>query len=118
MNQEDTKKQEYYQSKEFKERIHRMFIRDTIWGWGFVAWLWATYAFVLIVTLTQSEYAWGEVLIALLVGGFLVCIYNTGAIAAMVRHYRDDKDFIYTVDLRHLDEYRSLKLDLEYGKKK
>ena len=110
-------KEDYYRSEEFKKRVDKMFRTDVIWGWGFVLWLWATYAFVLIMTLSQSVHAWGGVLIALLVGGFLVCIYNTGAIAAMVRHYSEDKEFIYTVDLRHLDQYRTMKLDLEVGKK-
>ena len=110
--------EDYYQSPEFKKRIHKMFVTDAVWGWAFVAWLWLTYAFVFFITLSQSEHVTGGVQIALIIGGLLVCIYNTGAIAAMVRHYKQDKDFIYTVDLRHLDQYRSMKLDLEYGKRK
>jgi hypothetical protein len=31
----------------------------------------------------------------------------------MVRHYSHDKDFIYTVDLRHLDAYRASKKNKE-----
>jgi len=109
-------KEDYYQSPEFKQRIQKMFMTDAIFGWVFVVWLWATYIFVYLMVI-RSEFAGGAVQISLTIGGLLVCIYNTGAIIAMVRHYKEDKDFIYTVDLRHLDQYRSQKLDLEYGKK-
>ncbi len=36
-------------------------------------------------------------------------VYNTASIGAMVKHYGEDKDFIYTVDLRHLDLLREAK---------
>jgi hypothetical protein len=100
---------EYYKSVEFKKRINKMFMGDCIFGWVFVVWLWLTYAFVYYMTESQSEFATGGVRIALIIGGLLVCIYNTGSISAMVRHYSHDKDFIYTVDLRHLDAYRDTK---------
>jgi hypothetical protein len=84
-----------------------MFVWDCIFGWVFVVWLWLTYGFVFFMTTTQTGFAGGGVRIALIIGGLMVCIYNTGSIAAMVRHYGHDKDFIYTVDLRHLDAYRA-----------
>lgn len=31
---------------------------------------------------------------------------NGAAIAAMLRHMRDDRHFIYSLDIRHLDQYR------------
>jgi hypothetical protein len=104
---------EYYKSTEFKRRINKMFAWDCVFGWVFVLWLWLTYAFVFFMTVSQSDFASGGVRIALIVGGFLVCIYNTGSISAMVRHYSHDKDFIYTVDLRHLDAYRASKKNSE-----
>lgn len=99
----------YYKSTEFKQRIQKMFIWDCIFGYGFVVWLWLTYGFVFFMTMSQTEFASGAVKIALIIAGLLVCIYNTGSITAMVRHYSHDKDFIYTVDLRHLDAYRKAK---------
>ena len=99
----------YYQSAEFKKRINKMFLWDCIFGWVFVVWLWLTYSFVFFMTISQSEFARGGVMIALIIAGGMVCIYNTGSIAAMVKHYSHDKDFIYTVDLRHLDAYRATK---------
>jgi hypothetical protein len=100
---------EYYKSVEFKKRINKMFLGDCIFGWVLLIWLWLTYVFVFYITVTQTEYAGGGVRISLIIGGLLVGIYNTGSIAAMVRHYSHDKDFIYTVDLRHLDAYRDSK---------
>jgi hypothetical protein len=106
---QQTMDREYYKSTEFKQRIDKMFHLDCVFGWAFVIWLWLTYGFVFIMTTTQSEFATGGVQIALIIGGLMVCIYNTGSITAMVRHYGHDKDFIYTVDLRHLDAYRASK---------
>ncbi len=33
-------------------------------------------------------------------------VYNTAAMVAMVRHYGEDKENIYSIDIRHLDENR------------
>ena len=100
---------EYYKSPEFKQRIQKMFMWDCIFGYVFVVWLWATYIFVFYMTVTQSEFATGGVRTILIIAGLMVCVYNTGSITAMVRHYSHDKDFIYTVDLRHLDAYKESK---------
>jgi hypothetical protein len=35
-----------------------------------------------------------------------VLLFNTAAIAAMVKHYREDKAFIYGLDLKNLDAMR------------
>jgi hypothetical protein len=104
---------EYYISPEFKKRVESMFRWDCVFGWVFVIWLWLTYGFVFYMTTSQSVFSGGGVRIALIVGGLLVCIYNTGSIAAMVHHYSHDKDFIYTVDLRHLDAYRDARKSRE-----
>jgi hypothetical protein len=100
---------EYYKSAAFKARIQKMFMRDCIFGYVFVVWLWVTYGFVFYMTSTQSDYVTGPVKIILAIAGLMVCVYNTGSITAMVRHYSKDKDFIYTVDLRHYDAYRDSK---------
>jgi ascorbate-specific PTS system EIIC-type component UlaA len=36
----------------------------------------------------------------------LVLAFNTAAIIAMLKHYTEDKHFIYGLDLKHLDEMR------------
>ena len=47
--------------------------------------------------------------ILLLIGGGLVLLYNTAAILAMLRHYREDRDFMYGLDIKFLDEARAAK---------
>ena len=45
----------------------------------------------------------------LLTGGAIVLIFNTAAIVAMLRHYREDRDFMYGLDIKFLDEARAAK---------
>ncbi len=94
----------------FKARIDAMFHRDCLFGWIFVAWLWVTYLFVYWAITSRSPVAGsGGIQVALIVAGLAVCIYNTASIGAMVKHYSEDRHFIYSVDLRHLDLMRELK---------
>lgn len=89
-----------------RKRIQSMFVRDAIWAFGFVAVLWTVilYVFFRITPLTQD----GGVDTVLIISGGLVLLFNTAAIVAMVRHYGHDKDFIYGLDIRHLDEARAI----------
>lgn len=92
------------------KRVNAMYHRDCLFAWVFVAWLWLTYAFVyFVITLVSDAAAKGDIQVALIVGGLLVGIYNTASTIAMLRHYKEDKDFIYRVDIRQLDAIRSLK---------
>lgn len=82
-------------------RIEAMYRGDRLGAWSFVAVLWVVVGFVLIAT-------WGlidepGVRAVLAVAATLVLLFNTASIAAMVRHYREDKAFIYGLDLKHLD---------------
>ena len=45
--------------------------------------------------------------ILLLAAGAAVLIFNTASIGAMVKHYAEDKHFIYGLDIRYLDEMRA-----------
>ena len=85
-------------------RVDRMHKRDRIGAIAFVAALWITVLFVLgsvwsLVTVPELR-------IILVISGGLVLIFNTASILAMLRHYADDRDFIYGLDLKHLDEMR------------
>ena len=51
----------------------------------------------------------GGVRIVLAIAAILVLAFNTAAIVAMLRHYHDDKSFIYGLDIKHLDEMRRRK---------
>ena len=43
----------------------------------------------------------------LLGAGAVVLVFNTAAILAMLRHYREDRDFMYGLDIQFLDEARA-----------
>lgn len=87
-------------------RIDRMFLLDRLWAWSFVVALWLVVGFVFLAISPLIEGA--GIRAALIVSGLAVLAFNTAAIAAMVRHYADDKAFIYGLDIRHLDERRRL----------
>jgi hypothetical protein len=88
-------------------RIDRMHKRDRLGALAFVIALWVTVLFALVSV-------WPLVTVPmlrtiLLISGGLVLIFNTASIWAMLRHYADDRDFIYGLDLKHLDEMRRQK---------
>jgi hypothetical protein len=83
--------------------MHRSDVRI---AWAFVVGLWLAIIFV----------AWGTWGLApswaarvLLIGGALVLLFNTAAIVAMLRHYREDRDFIYGLDIKFLDAAKAAK---------
>lgn len=94
-------------TQDLKSRIQKMFLGDVIFAWAFVAGIWAAILFVFFSVSTLI--GGGLVQIVLLCAGGLVLLFNTAAILAMVRHYAHEKDFIYGLDIRHLDEMRAMK---------
>lgn len=91
-------------SEDLLRRIDAMFNRDRLWAWGFVIALWITYIFVFFAV--EWFNGDGGIWLALLIGGGLVLLYNTASIASMIKHYGEDKEAIYGIDIRHLDEMR------------
>lgn len=91
-------------SSDLSARIDAMFRLDKIWAWSFVVVLWCVVGFVLtmIYPLAQD----GTVGTVMIVAAGLLVLFNTASMAAMVRHYAHDKEFIYSLDIRHLDEAR------------
>ncbi|MBM3396361.1 MAG: hypothetical protein FJY37_17395 [Betaproteobacteria bacterium] len=83
-------------------RVESMFGRDRFMAILFVVVLWITIAFVYfaIAPLINS----GALRVTLATGAVLVLLFNTASMLAMIRHYREDKDHIYGLDIRHLDE--------------
>lgn len=81
--------------------------RDVLVAWAFVIGLWLAMIFVAIATWDLAPT--GAARILLLIGGAIVLVFNTGAILAMLRHYREDRDFMYGLDIKFLDEARSRK---------
>jgi hypothetical protein len=89
------------------QRVRAMHRRDVSTAWIFVIGLWFTVLFVAWVTWSLAPSAGARTI--LLLGGGVVLLFNTAAILAMLRHYREDRDFIYGLDIRFLDEARALR---------
>jgi hypothetical protein len=87
-----------------ESRIDAMFSRDKIFAWGFVIALWAAVIFVLLAV--QSYIDQTSILVASWIAAALLLLFNTASIAAMVRHYGNDKAHIYGTDIKHLDAGR------------
>ncbi|MBL8847026.1 MAG: hypothetical protein JNN24_14770 [Hyphomicrobium zavarzinii] len=88
-------------------RVHSMFSGDRTWAFGAVIVLWTLYGFV-FWRLTQTAPADG-VLQALAVAGGLVLLFNSASIIAMIKHYAEDKEHIYGLDIHYLDEMKKSK---------
>lgn len=88
-------------------RIDRMHQRDRTGALAFVIGLWVTMLFALFTM--WPLIGEGAIRIVLAIAAVLVLAFNTAAIVAMLRHYSDDKSFIYGLDIKHLDEMRSRK---------
>ena len=86
------------------ERIDRMHARDRLGLVIFVVVLWCTMLFALFTIWPYISVPALRAILTIFCG--LVLIFNTAAIVAMLKHYSDDKHFIYGLDLKHLDEMR------------
>lgn len=78
--------------------------RDVLVAWVFVAGLWVAMIFVAIATWDLAPN--GAARILLMIGGATVLLFNTAAILAMLKHYREDRDFMYGLDIKFFDESR------------
>ena len=88
-------------------RVQAMHKRDVQVAWAFVIALW--FAIIFVAMATWSWAPSGPARIVLLIGGAIILILNTGAIMAMLRHYREDRDFMYGLDIKFMDAARAQK---------
>lgn len=93
-------------------RIEAMFRADCRGAVAFVVVLWAAMLFVFLTIWPLVD---GPVRLLLAVAGGGVLILNSASIAALVRHYAEDKEAIYSLDLRHLDAARGFDTDRASG---
>ncbi|MDY0882091.1 hypothetical protein ACFPL7_21105 [Dongia soli] len=91
-------------AESMQARIDAMFRRDKLWAFGFVLVLWAVLAFVFFSVNPLIPDNTMRVVIA--VAAVVLGLFNTASIVAMISHYSHDKNFIYELDIRHLDEAR------------
>lgn len=89
------------------QRITAMHKRDVTVAWAFVLGLWFSIIFVAIATWNLAPMGGARVL--LLIAGAVILLFNTAAIMAMLRHYREDRDFMYGLDIKFLDAARARK---------
>ena len=92
---------------DLNKRIEAMHKRDVLMAWAFVVGLWCAMIFVAIATWDLAPSGGARIL--LLIGGAIVLVLNTAAILAMLRHYREDRDFMYGLDIKFSDEARGHK---------
>jgi hypothetical protein len=89
------------------QRIETMYQRDRLFAWLGVAVLWVTILTVLFLSWPYIPEK--NVRIVALLGAAAVLFFNTAAIVAMLNHYVEDKEFIYGLDIRFLDEMKKRK---------
>lgn len=89
---------------DLNQRIEAMYRSDCRGAWALIAILWVAILFVLFMTWPHIPD--GTIRIVVLIGAAAILIFNTAAIAAMVKHYSEDKEFIYGLDIKHLDAMR------------
>jgi hypothetical protein len=88
-------------------RIEAMHKSDTRIAWAFVVGLWLAIIFVAWGTWGLAPSGAARTL--LLIGGAFVLVFNTAAIMAMLRHYREDRDFMYGLDIKFMDAAKAAK---------
>ena len=93
---------------DLNQRIEAMYRMDVRGAWTFVAVLWIVVLFVLFMSWPHIPD--GGVRIVALIAAAAVLIFNTASIGAMVKHYAEDKEFIYGLDIKHLDASRQNKI--------
>ncbi|MCX7190134.1 MAG: hypothetical protein NTU92_07175 [Methylotenera sp.] len=96
-------------SNDLKKRMNDMYLRDCLMAWFDVLLLWAAVIFVLIAILgivTDSN-----IRLVLYVSSFMLMLFNTASVYSMTKHFSEDKDFIYGLDLKHFDANRAAKIN-------
>jgi len=82
-------------------RITSMLSQDCLWASGLLLVLWLLYAFVFYEVWPNT--GGGNVDLVLAISGGCVLLFNAASIVAMIRHYSDDREHIYGLDLHYLD---------------
>ena len=89
------------------QRIDTMVRGDKLGATIFVVCLWLAVIFVLVMV--WQVVPDGTIRTTLVISAGVLLLFNTAAIVALVRHYEEDKAFIYGLDIRHLDAARAAK---------
>ena len=95
----------HYARPGVQPRIQAMFRRDRGMAIGALMILWLTLGFVYFAV--PHGFLSSPIGIVLSVAMVLLLLFNTTSVTAMLRHYREDRDHIYGLDIHHLDEHRA-----------
>ena len=90
---------------DMQQRIEALYRSDVRGSIVLIVCLWAAVLFVLVMTWPYIPDQGIKVVVAIAAAAVLV--FNTAAILAMVNHYKDDKEFIYGLDIKHADATRN-----------
>lgn len=91
---------------DLQQRVESLYRSDLRGSALLIICLWATILFVLLMTWPHIPDAGIKLVVAIAAA---VLIFNTAAILAMVKHYKEDKDFIYGLDIKNADAFRNRK---------
>ena len=91
-------------ASDLQTRIEAMFTRDKLFAAGFVVVLWLVVFFVMLAV--RPFMPSGRIELVCWIAAGVLVLFNTASITAMIRHYANDKQHIYSVDIRHLDAGR------------
>ncbi|MHA6644914.1 hypothetical protein [Mesorhizobium sp. A623] len=92
------------EEEDLGRRIDRMHAQDRVALIIFVVALWITLLFTFFKIWPFISVS--AIKIVLIIAGGFVLMLNTAAIVAMLKHYSEDRHFIYGLDLKHLDAMR------------
>lgn len=93
--------------QDLQSRIQRMFVQDCIMAWVDILLLWAAVLFVLFFIL--KIVADPNIRLVMYVSSITLLVFNTASVSAMTKHFIDDKQFIYGLDIKHVDANRAAK---------
>lgn len=87
--------------QDLQSRIHKMYLQDCVMAWVDVVLLWFSVLFVLyfILDIVQDP----SIRLVMYISSFALLVFNTASVSAMTKHLNEDKQFIYGLDIQHLD---------------
>ena len=86
---------------DLNQRIEAMYQSDKRGAWRLVGLLWIAILFVLFMSWPYIPDSGVKAVV--LIAAAAVLVFNTASIGAMVKHYQEDTEFIYGLDIKHLD---------------
>ncbi|TIU37853.1 MAG: hypothetical protein E5W28_06735 [Mesorhizobium sp.] len=89
---------------DLQQRIEALYRSDVRGSVLLIVCLWVTILFVLLMTWAYIPDSGIKLVVVI-----AVLIFNTAAILAMLNHYKEDKDFIYGLDIKNADAFRNSK---------